>query len=127
MGEFSIFHWLIVLLILGVPILLIALIVGVLKPQQNEIANTWKFRTFIHIGLAFLFSFLLITIPLFLYFAYRSYTAGSTFSSVTASSNPPSISSTSKAEQIERLHNLLSSGALTQAEYEIEKSKVLNS
>lgn len=121
MSNFSFMHWLIVLVILGVPILLIALVVGVLKPQPNEVARTWKFRTVVYLFFALLTSFLVVTIPIFLYLAYRSYQNGSTG----AVPQPANVSPPSNLEELERLHALVKSGALTQEEYETEKRKVL--
>ena len=53
-----------------------AAIVSLMRGRR-QIANTWKFRTVVFILLAFAIPRLwIITIPLYLYLAYRSYKAG---------------------------------------------------
>lgn len=74
--------------------------------------------------------FWLITLPLFLYLAYRSYKAGEDTLPIsqTSSHNSKGTSHTtpiSKAEQLTTLYELLKSGALTQEEYDSEKHKIL--
>jgi len=122
MSSFSLWHWLVVLTVVGVPILLIALVVGILKPQKAEASNTWKFRTIIYLLLAFFTSFLVVTIPIFLYLAYRSYVTGDAGPPATAA---PLAQNRTKAEELGTLHALLQSGALTQREYDTEKKKLL--
>lgn len=123
MGSLSIAHWLIVLLAIGVPLLIILLLVGMLKRQPGELRNTFKFRTAVHLVLAFLTSGLVLTIPLFLWLAYRSYCDGEAPGHSGALTSP---AKPSKAEELERLHALKVSGALTQAEYDEEKRKLLS-
>jgi len=117
------------LLFLAVLILPLFFLVRALKPQADEIANTWKFRTVVFTIIAFVIPLWLITLPLFLYLAYRSYVAGTAASS-TGSSAAPSVASASpasKAQEISALHALLSSGALTQEEFDVEKKQLLSS
>ncbi|MDR0251116.1 MAG: SHOCT domain-containing protein [Burkholderiales bacterium] len=142
MGSFSLWHWFVV----GTFLLLIVLIKGLLKSNssssENEIADTWKFRTVIFVILAFVIPFWLITLPLFLFLAYRSYKAGKPVGDISAAANPqhnlqhesafaldppPAIpvSSPSKAQEIAELHKLLEQGALTQEEFDQEKRKIL--
>ncbi len=133
MGNFSIWHWIIVLVVVGIPVLLLtgALRAGVARP--GEVANTWKFRTVVFTILAVVVPFWLITLPLFLFLAYRSYKAGEAaarepFKSLGTEEFPQinaQAPGQSKAEQLTALHELLKSGALTQEECDAEKKKVL--
>jgi len=134
MSHFSVWHWIIVLIIIGVPLLLIsgALRAGTARP--GEIADTWKFRTVILVILAFAIPAWLITLPLFLFLAYRSYKAGDSAVGVrptqaiqVAETSRPHPTSQTKTEQLAALHELLKSGALTQDEFDNEKRKILES
>lgn len=135
MGHFSIFHWLIVFFFLAIAIVLIVLIV-VSRHDENEIANTWKFRSVIFVILAFVTPLWIVTVPLFLFLAYHSYKAGkvsdNTISPVTPSqvfssesALIPSPTTSSKAQEIAALHKLVERGALRQEEFEQEKKKIL--
>ncbi|NEX63406.1 SHOCT domain-containing protein [Noviherbaspirillum galbum] len=130
MSHLSIWHWMIVLVLIGLPVALLLGLGRLLKAGPDEVANTWKGRTFFYAALALLFPLWLITLPLFSYLAYRSYKAGRPASSTHASpiaqvaSVPPS-DARSVASQISELHELLKSGALTQDEFEEQKRKVL--
>lgn len=46
------------------------------KPEPGEVAHTWKFRTVAFICLALVIPFWSISLPVFLYLAYRSYVSG---------------------------------------------------
>ena len=93
------------------------------KPEAGEVANTWKFRTVVFVFLACVVPLWLITTPLFLYLAYRSYVAGAPEGAEGA--QRPASAQQSKAQDIAAMHGLLSSGALTQAEFDREKKKLL--
>lgn len=134
MSSFSIFHWIIVFIIIGIPLLLIfgALRAGV--GRAGEKTNTWKFRTIVFTILAVIIPAWPISIPLFLFLAYRSYKAGeiatglsTQYSEMTSSRQqtvPHSVGQ-SKTDQIAALHQLLKSDALTQDEYDSEKRRIL--
>lgn len=125
MGSFSVWHWLVVLIVVGIPLWLV---VSLVKSSSGEVANTWKFRTVILVILAFVVPLWPVTLPLFLFLAYRSYKAGSepqpqlvpAIASGTAERN-----SAGKAQEIAALHELVAKGALTQAEFDAEKQKIL--
>lgn len=102
-----------------------------MKSQTNEVANTFKFRTVVFIILALIVPLWFVSLPLFLYFAYRSYVSGVEPSSLSSNdkvindySNPPRDAG-SMAKEIETLYELLSKGALTQEEFYIQKRKLL--
>jgi hypothetical protein len=130
MTSFSILHWIIFFVIIGIPLLLVfgALRAGVGRPGEK--INTWKFRTIVFIILAVIIPAWPISIPLFLYLAFNSYKAGeiATGLSTQFSEGQQTVLQPirqSKADEITALHQLLKSGALTQDEYDAEKSKVL--
>ncbi len=76
MGAFSIWHFLILFTIFGLP-LLVLVALGMHKPQLGEKPATFKFRTIIYLALAFVIPLWPITFPIFAYLAFRSYQAGS--------------------------------------------------
>ena len=99
--------------------------------ESVEIANTWKFRTVVFVILACILPLWPISIPLFLYLAYRSYIAGRPVDATEApgaSGVPQHVAEpylSNKARGIAELHELYSSGALTQDEFDAEKKKLL--
>ena len=128
MGSFSIWHWFnwfVMLALIGIPLLLIFVLT---KSYPGEVANTWKFRTVVLVIFAFIVPLWPVTLPLFLFLAYRSYKAGSLPEADSKHLAPvsPFPSSTDKAQEIAALHDLLNKGALTQEEFEQQKRKILN-
>lgn len=95
------------------------------KPEAGEVANTWKFRTVVFVCLAAVIPIWPISVPVFLYFAYRSYVAGSAPAPGAGGAEEPVSAQQSKAQDIAAMHELLSSGALTQEEFDREKKKLL--
>jgi H+/gluconate symporter-like permease len=139
-SSFSIFHWLIAIAVIGLPVALLVVAVfaikSMFKPGLHEIANTWKGRTFLFAGLAVLVPLWLITLPLFAYLAHKSYKEGSppgtpvvppqAFNDSTTIDVPATPSSgASVASRIAELHALLQAGALTQDEFDQQKRKIL--
>lgn len=100
----------------------IRLLLGTTKPAVGEVANTFKFRTVVYIVLALVVPLWLITLPLFLYLAYKSYLAGDASAPGPAAGNG---SSANVAAEIEALHRLVASGALTEAEFNAKKANLL--
>jgi H+/gluconate symporter-like permease len=118
---------LLMLVFLVVIILAIFLLFRVTKPTTGEVANTFKFRTVIFIILAFAIPFWIITLPLFLYLAYKSYAAGTPQPQITEQFMPKASAQTRNvAAEIEALHKLVASGALSEAEFQTEKTRLLN-
>ena len=76
MVNFSVFHWVIVLLFVLVVAYGARLLILATKPRSEDVANTWKFRTIVFVILAVVVPLWILTLPLFLYFAYRSYVEG---------------------------------------------------
>jgi hypothetical protein len=113
----------------GLLIIILFVVVGIpialsLRPSPNEIANTFKFRTIVYIILALLPIPLLwlITLPLFLYLAYRTYIYGKP--SDHPSLRPPP-STLKIAEEIETLHRLFTNGVLSEREFQVQKTRLL--
>ena len=127
MGKFSILDWIIVAGFLAVIIWAIRLLLRTAAPTADEVANTFKFRTVIFIILAFVIPFWLITLPLFLYLAYKSYVAGTPQPKITeqaVAKVPTQLRNV--ASEIEALHKLVASGALSETEFQAEKARLLN-
>jgi hypothetical protein len=131
MGSFSGWHWIVVLVVLGIPLMLVVALIRSGQGNPGELPNTWKFRTVVFVILAVCIPLWLITFPLFIYLAWRSYHAGEPAGTLqleapAESHVPPAQGpAQSKAEQVAALHELLQRGALTQAEFDIEKRLVL--
>lgn len=126
MGNFSIFHWVWLLVLAIGAYFLFRLVVRVSKPQANEVANTFKFRTVVFLILAFAIPLWIITLPLFLFLAYRSYLAGdqAPHSANQAAPSPPPQGN-SIAQEIAALHELLSKNAITEEEFNAQKRRIL--
>jgi hypothetical protein len=134
MSGLSVWHWLIVLIVLGVPILLLR---AILVSRPNDMANTWKFSTVVFVILAFIYPpFYFITIPLFLFLSYLTYKAGAPSQGAPASpESGPSVpaprvagsnmATPDVAQRIAELYDLLNRGALTQQEFDDQKHKIL--
>jgi hypothetical protein len=121
------FNFALVIFIVWLPFWLIRKIRSRPSTQPAEEApNTWKFRTVVFLILAVVFPLWPITLPLFLYIAYRSYKSGSTQYTISTSANS-AIPVPDKTSQLGALHDLLTKGALTQLEYEQEKKRILDS
>jgi hypothetical protein len=87
--------------------------------NSSEVANTFKFRTIIFILLGLITPLWLITLPLFWYFAYKSYVAG------TALYPDRTAGVISKYDELSKLKKLYDSGAITEEEFNLEKQKLL--
>lgn len=132
MGSFSIWHWMILLIIVGV-IFAIIKAVGGGGPRPGEEANTWKLRTFVYVVLALILPLWLVTLPLFLWLAYRSYREGSPPVPVpiTPAGPPPvpdfvrTASKGTMVQQLADLEALRNRGALTEEEFASAKRKLL--
>jgi len=124
MGNSAFWNW----------VLIAAIVMGVFSfikylrrpasPNTYEVENTFKFRTIIYIILAISIPLWLITFPLFIYLAYRSYVSGEKQHQHTEISKtivaPRNISG-----EIEALHKLVASGALSDAEFQAQKKRLL--
>ncbi|WP_287919192.1 SHOCT domain-containing protein [Comamonas sp.] len=124
MGNNSILSWVIVLAILLGMVWLVRLLLRLAAPMPDEVANTFKFRTVVFIVLAFSIPLWLITLPLFLYLAYKSYAAGMPHGQATEQSKQ-STAPQNVALEIEALHKLLISGALSEEEFQTQKARLL--
>lgn len=124
MGTNSILSWVVMLGILAGMVWLVRLLLRLAAPIPNEVANTFKFRTLVFIVLAIIIPLWLITLPLFLYLAYKSYAAGRP--QVQGAEQPkPSNAQQHVASEIEALHKLLVSGALSEEEFQTQKDRLL--
>ncbi|MDR2212745.1 MAG: SHOCT domain-containing protein [Pseudomonadales bacterium] len=93
----------------------------IFKPAPDEVANTFKPRTVVFIILGLIIPVWIITLPLFWYFAYKSYIAGE-LQEQPSSGLPPSLK---VVEEIETLHTLFINGALSEAEFQAQKARLL--
>lgn len=129
MGTYGIFTFLFILLIIIGGFFALRLLFRLIKPKPDEVTNTVKFRTVIFIVLAFTIPLWLITLPLFLYLAYKSYIHGIPTEIANTPLAAPSLKSNSMeqsvAAEIEALHNLVKSGALSQSEFQDRKAILL--
>lgn len=125
----SFFGMIFSLVFLAVIILFIIFIWNTLKQfdenaiKNGEKANTFKFRSVVYILIA-VFGFMTIFgAIIFAYLAYRSYHAGIPADQPAFQPVPTPVSN---AQALGELHKLLSSGAITQEEYDVQKKKLLN-
>jgi cell division septal protein FtsQ len=86
-----------------------------------EIQNTFKFRTVIFLILGLIIPLWLITLPLFWFFAYKSYKDGVPVNTIDTSSKI----TYSNLDELKKLKELLDSGVLNQEEYDTEKKHLL--
>ena len=89
-----------------------------MNSNNGEVANTWKGRTVVYVVLALITPLWLVTLPLFLYLAYRSYQQGQAIGIGKNNSN-------SDLDRLEQLNRLLKSDAISKTEFEVEKNKIL--
>lgn len=90
----------------------------------HEIANTFKFRTVIFIILSLIVPLWIVTLPLFLFLAYKSYVAGVPQTQIIEQSKP-SMTLQNVASEIEALHKLFTAGVLSEAEFQTQKDRLL--
>lgn len=121
MGSFGAFHLLVLLGFVALVIWVVRLLMRSSTARPDEVANTWKFRTVVFVVLAFVVPLWIVTFPLFLFLAYRSYVAGK------PSAGAAQANTATRSEEIGALHALLQKGALSQDEFEAEKRKLLGS
>lgn len=132
MGSFSVWHWMILLIIVGIIFAIIKALTGG-GPRPGEEANTWKLRTFVYVVLALILPLWLVTLPLFLWLAYRSYRDGSPpIPPVQTASGPPPVPENVRAsqggsmvQQLADLEALRNRGSLTEEEFASAKRKLL--
>lgn len=123
MGSTSFWNWVIIICAL---VGLYWFIKSLLRPNPSaapEVANTFKFRTVVYIILAFAVPLWLVTFPLFLYLAYKSYVAG--IQPQLVEQLKPTAETMNVAAEIAALHKLVDSGALSDAEFQAQKARLL--
>lgn len=76
MDNFSFLHWIVVLFFVFALAYVAWRILLATKSRPDEIADTWKPRTAVFVILAVVVPLWILTLPLFLYLAYRSYVEG---------------------------------------------------
>jgi len=92
--------------------------------------DTIKISTVVFFVLGLIIPFWIITLPLFWFISYRTFKSGdgtpiSKNESIKEKVIPP-FSNSSKFDDLEKIKALFDSAALTEAEFESEKVKILN-
>lgn len=87
--------------------------------NNNEIPNTWKGRTVVYAVLAFIIPLWIITLPLFLYLAYKSYKEGGV-------KNKDKQNTSYTLSDIKEAQILLKDKVIIQEEFDKIKTNALN-
>jgi len=96
-----------------------------LETSSLRMAYTFKFSTVVWLLLGLIVPFWIITLPLFWFFAYLSYSSGVNPNLIPKS--PAIEPAPTNLDELKKLKQLLDSGAITNEEFENEKKALLSS